>query len=1064
MSIGVDLVVEAAVQFFRNPGPTQANRRYSISFAIQIHEVEHPNIHQSLDEIEHRFTLDTTFPPEITEEEIESITHVDDDIDGSWYDDIEDFSKWDEVCTNWRNGHSSGRLPPNAVSNIDKYTENILSHSYNPAGGNYLWKGLVVGNVQSGKTATYTGLVAKAIDAGYRIIVIMSGRMNSLRYQTDERITQQVIGDESEFSIQFDDKITSLTVPKMRGDFGQPDARELMYPAYLTSMMLSNGSTIVAVMKKHPSPLRKFREYISEIAEIDPTVRGLPFLLVDDEMDEAGPNTGGEDTGDDHFDPDEDSEYEEDGEIEYENLPPSTTNRMITRLLKEECFSKRMYIGFTATPYAVLAHRRRVENSEEYTEYGPDIFPDNYLLVLPDPDDYCGGDLFTGRAEVIVRDMWFKENKLQTGDLLLRLPAYGGVNGLIENIPSREACVECQTHRDARGRLSHGPATRQKSHCARHEPGEHLPISRIGVCSCNCHQEDEVHRISPPFNDIVPTTDDGQEEIDDFDYVEITPSLQQSIDDFILSGAARIERGDGHKPCTMMINISHRWVVHLDAKKKVFQHVSGLHQNLSTPGMDIPILGRLEERWNNAFRQTIIAFNGDSIDDEGHPEDVVLEGGGKSTGNPNRILALNSSSVDCRPTRSTEFEDIRPFILEFVTDISREENHRILNSHSDQVVDYSREPNLKAIIHGGWNLGRGLTFKGLVTSFMLRGHGDMSGLMQMQRWCGYRGANDSGERILDLVKIYLTNDDLSIFNRLLAIEKKNRYLLGVYLRENRSPGEYKSLLEEDPDKPLMSKAKRGAIDTMGGILSGQSRLQIKYDFNRDEDDAIQNNIGSLSTFIDGIIEHEVESEMNGSIFRDVPTEHINHLITEWKMSNDRIRGDIQQWISRLNDWNQGPNSVPQQLTHWTVFVASRNPGSGPVNVVGDHAAGFDSLQPVELENGMNLYPYPYPLDRNTTDKVKNPFSNVAEQYQQLDCNLFFNGEPRPESHGLLIISPIINPFNRNSPGGVYDGYNPYSEGADDSHAPGEWPTLLSLGFWFPSTSKLNTHIVQHRGY
>jgi hypothetical protein len=1066
VSIGIDLVVEAAIQFFRNPGPTQGNRDFSITFAIQLQEEEYPNIKQSIEEIEHRFTKETTFPPEITEEEIEDITHVDDDIDGSWFEGIEEFNKWDGVCNNWSNGYPSGRLPPNAVHNIDRYTNNILSHSYNPAGENYLWKGLVVGNVQSGKTATYTGLVAKAIDVGYRIIVIMSGRMNSLRYQTDERITQQVIGNNFSFTIEEDDNIIPLTYPSMKGDFGQPDSRDNLFAPGIIASLLNDGCTIVAVMKKHPSPLRRFREYIDEIAEITPTIRNLPFLLVDDEMDEAGPNTGGEDIGDDdQYDPDEDSEGEDNVDIEDENYLPSTTNRMITRLLKEECFTKRMYIGFTATPYAVLAHRRRPEGSDEYNQYGPDIFPDNYLLVLPDPDDYCGGDLFTGRAEVIVRDMWFDQhNSLRTGDLLLRLPAYGGVNGLVENIPAREACVECQTHRDARGRLSHGPAARQKSHCARHEPGQHWPISLNGTCDCTCHSEDEVHRISPPFNDIVPTTGAGDAEIDGFDYVQVTPSLQQAIDDFILAGAARIERGDGHKPCTMMINISHRWVVHLDAKKKVLAHVTNLQQCLNTPGMSLPFIRRLEERWIQAFRQTVIAFNGDSVDDEGNATDVTLEGGGKETNNPNRILATNSNSNACRPRRSTEFADIEPYITQFVNEISREENHRVLNSHTEDVVDYSREPSLKAIIHGGWNLGRGLTFKGLVTSFMLRGHGDMSGLMQMQRWCGYRGANDSGERILDLVKIYLTEDDLSIFNRLLAIEKKNRYLLGVYLRENRSPGEYKSLLEEDPDKPLMSSAKRGAIDKMGGILSGQSKLQIKYDFNLEEDNVIQDNISSLSTFIEEIIEFEAKTELNGSVFRDVPTEHIYSLINEWAFSNERFKGDVQQWISRLNDWNEIPDNMPKQLIQWTVFVASRNPDGGVVNVVDGHAADFDALQPITLENGRNIYPYPYPLDRNTTDKVKNPFSNVAEQYQQLDCNLFFNGQPRPETHGLLIISPIINPFNRNSPGGVYDGYNPHTGNDDAQHAPGEWPSLLSLGLWFPSTSRLNTHIVQHRGF
>ena len=74
MSLGVDLVVEAAVQFFRNPGVPQGNRDFSIETAIRWYENEYPNIRDSIEEIGHRFTLETTFPPEVTEEMKKSLT------------------------------------------------------------------------------------------------------------------------------------------------------------------------------------------------------------------------------------------------------------------------------------------------------------------------------------------------------------------------------------------------------------------------------------------------------------------------------------------------------------------------------------------------------------------------------------------------------------------------------------------------------------------------------------------------------------------------------------------------------------------------------------------------------------------------------------------------------------------------------------------------------------------------------------------------------------------------------------------------------------------------------
>ena len=55
-------------------------------------------------------------------------------------------------------------------------------------------KGLVVGDVQSGKTANYIGLINLACDYGYRIIVLLAGMTDSLRQQTQSRIDEGLIG------------------------------------------------------------------------------------------------------------------------------------------------------------------------------------------------------------------------------------------------------------------------------------------------------------------------------------------------------------------------------------------------------------------------------------------------------------------------------------------------------------------------------------------------------------------------------------------------------------------------------------------------------------------------------------------------------------------------------------------------------------------------------------------------------------------------------------------------------------------------------------------------------
>ena len=53
---------------------------------------------------------------------------------------------------------------------------------------------MVVGNVQSGKTGNYTGLISKSIDAGYKIIIVLAGLHNSLRLQTQQRLDKELVG------------------------------------------------------------------------------------------------------------------------------------------------------------------------------------------------------------------------------------------------------------------------------------------------------------------------------------------------------------------------------------------------------------------------------------------------------------------------------------------------------------------------------------------------------------------------------------------------------------------------------------------------------------------------------------------------------------------------------------------------------------------------------------------------------------------------------------------------------------------------------------------------------
>ena len=129
--------------------------------------------------------------------------------------------------------------------------------------------------------------------------------------------------------------------------------------------------------------------------------------------------------------------------------------------------------------------------------------------------------------------------------------------------------------------------------------------------------------------------------------------------------------------------------------------------------------------------------------------------------------------------------------------------HRVLNSVSDHTLDFDAEPGLKAIVHGGNNLGRGLTFKGLVTTYLLKQPSHLTSLIQIQRWCGYR--HENGESVLDLCRLYLTEERHAVLQRNLAIDKYNRAILSSYALTDIRPDEVGPRLQEDPNMALVAR-------------------------------------------------------------------------------------------------------------------------------------------------------------------------------------------------------------------------------------------------------------------
>ncbi|WP_418319040.1 Z1 domain-containing protein [Piscinibacter sakaiensis] len=274
------------------------------------------------------------------------------------------------------------RMAATAVDAVDKSTDRILGLMEDPGrAGAWDRRGLVVGHVQSGKTANYSGLICKAADSGYKIIIVLAGLHNNLRSQTQIRLEEGFLGYETsatgdivklvgvgEHGRDFEIKPNCATNRTNTGDFNTRIAKHLAISPEQRPWLF--------VVKKHKIVLERLLKWIrGHVADATDAagkrfVSNLPLLLIDDEADHASVDTGEQYIGPDGK-PDEDHE-------------PKAINSRIRKILNS--FAKKAYVGYTATPFANIFIHRQNETPEE----GPDLFPQSFIINLAAPSNYVG--------------------------------------------------------------------------------------------------------------------------------------------------------------------------------------------------------------------------------------------------------------------------------------------------------------------------------------------------------------------------------------------------------------------------------------------------------------------------------------------------------------------------------------------------------------------------------------------------------------------------------------------------------------------------------------------------
>lgn len=289
--------------------------------------------------------------------------------------------------------------PRTIVNRIDTITDDILDSLFDPKIIKAINKrGLVVGNVQSGKTANYTGLICKAADSGFNMIIVLAGIHSNLRTQTQYRLDEGFLGFNTKYDRgahkigvgKYNDGIIahSITTSHDDGDFTAEAARK-------SGINFNTNDPIIAVVKKHPKVLEKLFLWLDSKTDIGEGIRNKSLLLVDDEADHASINISNTEV-------------------------QSSINGWITRVLG--VFEKNVYVGYTATPFANIFIPMDDNN----------LFPRNFIHSIPPPSNYVGpekvfgvdyesADLDSGVLPLInnISDFqWFIPNKHKQDDPL----------------------------------------------------------------------------------------------------------------------------------------------------------------------------------------------------------------------------------------------------------------------------------------------------------------------------------------------------------------------------------------------------------------------------------------------------------------------------------------------------------------------------------------------------------------------------------------------------------------------------------------------------------------------
>lgn len=267
------------------------------------------------------------------------------------------------VWTNWSRHEAYLRSLPNwkphQIASVAEESLRIISKTIPVGRPDFQCRGLVVGYVQSGKTANFTAVAARAADVGYRLIIVLSGIHDSLRNQTQRRLDLELT----------DVGVDWITLTDKTSDFHEPPVAD----------GFASTGTVLIVAKKITPILKRLNQWFGKL---EGRLADVPVLVIDDEADQASINTRGN-----RRDPSIDKDIAPD-----KDTAPSLTNALIRDILKK--IPRATYIAYTATPFANIL----IDPDANDSQVGEDLFPKDFVVQLPRPHGYTGTEELFGTS------------------------------------------------------------------------------------------------------------------------------------------------------------------------------------------------------------------------------------------------------------------------------------------------------------------------------------------------------------------------------------------------------------------------------------------------------------------------------------------------------------------------------------------------------------------------------------------------------------------------------------------------------------------------------------------